>query len=130
MGESITGAVARWTTVGGLLVCALGVLVLRFSGVAMPPVPPALVLLVGAAVLVALVGGRWAPVVGVVVAAAETAGFVLTGGPGELFGAASESVAITVGSWLRGVGVAVAAVAGVVAVCAPQSEVPPTGATG
>ncbi len=119
-------ATARWTTVGGLLVCALGILVLRFSGVAMPPVPPALVLLVGAAVLITAVGRRWVPVVGVLVAAAEAAGFVLTGAAAGLFGA--ESAGIAVGSWLRGVGVAVAVVAGVVAVCAPRAEVPSAGA--
>jgi hypothetical protein len=107
---------ARWATVAGLAVGALGVLVLRFSGQPMPPVPPGLVLLVGAAAVVAAVHRRWAPAVAVLVAGAEIAGFVLTGGLPDLLGAGS--AAIVAGSWLRAVGIAVAAVAGVVATVA------------
>lgn len=116
-----TAVVARWATVGGLVTGALGVLVLRFSGQPMPPIPPGLVLLVGAVVLVSAVDRRWAPAVAVLVAAAEIAGFVLAGGLADLVGAGFAPV--VAGSWLRGVGIAVAAVAGTVATVVPHGPV-------
>ena len=115
----------RRVTVGGLLGAALGLLVLRFAGQPMPPVPPGLVLLVGAAVLVAAVHRRWAAAVAVLVATAEITGFVLTGGLSDLVGAGS--VGIVAGSWLRAVGIAVAAVAGIVVAVAPRRANQPTG---
>jgi hypothetical protein len=122
MGPNAVVRVARWTTVTGLVLGAVGIVVLRFAGVAMPPVPPGLVLLVGAAALVAAVDRRWPAVVGVLVAAAEIAGFVLTGGLADLV--TGPTAGVLIGSWARGVGVAVAAVAGIVAVLAPRPRVP------
>ncbi len=109
---------ARWATVAGMLAAALGLLVLRFSGVPMPAVPPALVLLVAAAALVAAVDRRWAVVVGLLVVAAEITGLVLGGGLAGL--ADTDSVGVLVGSWVRVGGVAVAALAGLVAVSVPR----------
>lgn len=121
MGANGVVRVARWATVAGLVLGAVGIVVLRFAGVAMPPVPPGLVLLVGAAALVAAVDRRWPAVIGILVAAAEIAGFVLTGGLDDLVGASTAGIGI--GSWARAVGIAVAAAAGVVALVAPRDRV-------
>jgi hypothetical protein len=110
--------VARRAAAAGPALAAVGILILRFVGAPMPAVPPSLVLLVGAAVLVSVVDRRWAALVGVVVAVAEIAGFLLAGGLVALLGSAGAG--IMVGNWVRVVGSVLALVAGVAAACAPR----------
>jgi hypothetical protein len=97
----------------GLVTGAVGILVLRLSGAAMPAIPPGLVLLVAASALVAFSSWRWAPVVGVLVALSEILGYVLSGSMYGLFGA--DSLGILTGSWVRGIGIVLAFVAGIAA---------------
>jgi hypothetical protein len=104
---------ARGATVIGLVAGAGGILVLRFSGAAMPSVPPGLVLLVAAAALVAFSSRRWAPIVAVLVALSEILGYVLSGSTYGLF--AIDSIGILIGTWVRGIGIVVAFVAGIAA---------------
>jgi hypothetical protein len=107
---------ARGATVAGLLATAAGILVLRFSGVAMPPIPPGLVLLVAAAALVAFSPWRWAPAAGVLIALFEAVGYLASGSAGGLF--ALDSAGLLVGTWVRGIGIVVALVAGTAATVA------------
>ncbi|GAA1248358.1 hypothetical protein GCM10009609_09740 [Pseudonocardia aurantiaca] len=104
---------ARGTTVIGLVAGAVGILVLRFSGAAMPSVPPGLVLLVAAAALVAFSTRRWAPIVAVLVALSEILGYVLSGSTYGLF--AVDSIGILIGTWVRGIGIVLAFAAGIAA---------------
>jgi hypothetical protein len=104
---------ARGATVIGLVAGAGGILVLRFSGAAMPSVPPGLVLLLAAAALVAFSSRRWAPIVAVLVALSEVLGYVLSGSTYGLF--AIDSIGILIGTWVRGIGIVVAFVAGIAA---------------
>ncbi len=104
---------ARGATVIGLVAGAVGILVLRFSGAAMPSVPPGLVLLVAAAALVAFSTRRWAPIVAVLVALSEILGYVLSGSTYGLF--AVDSIGILIGTWVRGIGIVVAFAAGIAA---------------
>jgi hypothetical protein len=110
---------ARIAAVAGLIAAAVGILVLRFSGAAMPAVPPGLVLLVAAAVLVAFSPWRWAPAAGVLIALFELIGYVASGSTYGLF--AVDSLGILVGTWVRGIGIVVALVAGVATVIRSRS---------
>jgi hypothetical protein len=97
----------------GLIAGAVGIVILNVSGVEMPVVPPGLVLLVVAAVLVAAVRGRWVTGFATLVALAEIAGFFVSGSAEGLldFG----SIGIFAGTWTRLIGVVVASVAGTMA---------------
>ncbi|HEU5156090.1 MAG TPA: hypothetical protein VFU43_03775 [Streptosporangiaceae bacterium] len=110
---------ARWATVAGLAAGAAGIWCQRLAGVSMPVVPPGLVLLVAAAVLVALVRRRWTPIAGVVVALAEIGGLLATGSLTDLADLSPAGVFLS--TWLRSLGVLAAFVAGVVAVVTHQS---------
>jgi hypothetical protein len=101
---------ARITTITGLLVAAVGIVILYVAGVAMPVVPPGLVILLVAAALMAK--WRWATLVGVVAALAEAAGFV---GSGSLASLTADSFAVAAGTWIRLIGIVVALVAGILA---------------
>lgn len=107
---------ARVATVAGLAAGALGIVIQRIAGVAMPAIPPGLVLLVGAAALVAATKGRWAPAIGALVALSEIAGVAIVGVYQRLFDLDEPLVAA--GTWVRVVGIVVAFAAGVVATAA------------
>jgi hypothetical protein len=103
---------ARVTTVIGLLAGAVGIVILRLAGTPMPLVPPGLVLLIAAALLVALQRWRWAPAVGALVGLAEIIGFVASG---SWIGLANiDQIWILVGTWIRGLGIVTAVLAGIV----------------
>jgi hypothetical protein len=101
----------RLVTVVGLIVGAAGIVLQRVAGVDMPVVPPGLVMLVAAAVLIVFTRGRWAPAVGALVALAEVLALVMTGAAGDLLGGAPAGAVLAI--WVRAVGVLVALVAGV-----------------
>jgi hypothetical protein len=107
---------ARLTTVVGLVAGAVGIAILRFAGVAMPAVPPGLILLVGAAVAVAISPWRWTPAVGAVIGLAEVVAFIATGSVADL--TVPDPVGIFLGTWFRGLGVVTALIAGVLATVA------------
>ncbi|WP_232665956.1 hypothetical protein [Pseudonocardia sp. TRM90224] len=104
---------ARSATVIGLVTGAVGIAILYVAGVAMPIIPPGMVLLLAAALLVGSTRMRWAPVLGVVIALSEIAGFVLSGSFRALVDL--DPVTIFGGTWVRLAGVVLATVAGVVA---------------
>jgi hypothetical protein len=111
---------ATRVTVVGLTLAAAGIVVLRLAGVTMPAVPPGLVLLIVAAVVVALVRRRWAPLVGIAVGLAELPAVVLS--LDNLL--AVDQPAIAVGTGLRVAGVVLAVVAGIVATAAGRRPAP------
>lgn len=75
----------RGIAVAGLIVATVGIYFARAGGAPAPIVPPAVVLMVVAAVLLAVFRTRtWPAVVAVVVALAEAAGVVATGSLGTL----------------------------------------------
>ncbi|MEO3798540.1 hypothetical protein [Nonomuraea sp. B1E8] len=89
---------------------AAGMVIQGVSGVSMPIVPPGLVLLVGAALLIAFTRWRWTPALGALVGLAETAAI----GIGQLDTLADPSaLGIFLGTWLRALGVVLAITAGV-----------------
>lgn len=100
----------RGIAVAGLIVAAIGIYVARAGGAPAPIVPPAVVLMVVAAVLLAVFRTRtWPAVVAVVVALAEAAGVVVTGSLGTLGFA---EPLLGVGTALRVVGVLAVLTAG------------------
>lgn len=105
--------------VAGLVVATIGIYVARAGGAPAPIVPPAVVLMVVAAVLLAVFRTRtWPAVVAVVVAVAEAAGVILTGSLGNLGFA---EPLLGAGTALRVVGVLVVLVAGTLLVVRPDS---------
>lgn len=112
---------ARRTTLLGLILTAAGIVILKVAGVAMPVVPPGLVLLAVAAVLVATVQRRWATVVALLVALSEAAGFLASGSAAGLFDTAS--LGVLTGTWVRLIGTVVAVVAGAWAAREPAAAV-------
>jgi hypothetical protein len=103
---------ARAWTIAGLFAGAAGIVAQKIAGVAMPTVPPGLVLLLVAAGLMLNPRWRWAAVVGVLAGVAEVAGFFGSGTGARLFDLGELGTAAA--SWLRLAGIAVAVVAGVV----------------
>lgn len=102
---------ARMWTVAGLVVGAAGIVAQRLAGVAMPAVPPGLVLMVVSAILIVATRWRWPIVVGGLAAVAEVA--AVLSGVGKLTDFAEAGVAAA--SWVRLAGVLVAVGAGTVA---------------
>jgi hypothetical protein len=102
---------ARTWTVAGLLVGTAGIVAQKVAGVAMPAVPPGLVLMVVSAVLIVVTRWRWPVVVGSLAAVAEVA--AVLAGFGKLTDFAEAGVAAA--SWVRLAGVLVAVGAGAVA---------------
>jgi hypothetical protein len=102
---------ARTWTVAGLAVGAAGIVAQRVAGVAMPVVPPGLVLLVVSAVLLVVTRWRWPLVVGGLAAVAEVA--AVLAGAGKLTEFAEPGVAAA--SWVRLAGVVVAVAGAAVA---------------
>ncbi|MGA6167389.1 hypothetical protein [Amycolatopsis magusensis] len=103
---------ARKVAMAGLVVASAGLVVAKLGGLAMPAVPPALVIMLVAAALLFL-RWRWVPIVAVLAALAEGIGFVASGSFARLGDAAE--FGIFAGSWLRLLGVLVAVVFGVAA---------------
>jgi len=104
----------RRVVIAGLVVATAGIYVARAGGAPAPIVPPAVVLMVVAAVLLAVFRTRtWPAVVAVVVALAEAAGVVATGSLATL---AFAEPLLGAGTALRVVGVLAALVAGTVLV--------------
>lgn len=103
----------RAVAVGGLVVASAGLVISQVGGVEMPPVPPALILMVAAAICIAVVRRRWTFIAGVVAAAAELAGLIAFGAMSALGGA--ESAMVVLGAWARLLGVVAAIVAGTLA---------------
>ncbi|MBN6033533.1 hypothetical protein [Amycolatopsis sp. 195334CR] len=103
---------ARRATIAGLLMASAGLVVAKLGGVVMPAVPPALVIMLVAALFV-LVRWRWTPIVGVLAALAEGVGFFASGSYVRLVDVAE--FGISAGSWLRLLGVITAVVFGLVA---------------
>jgi hypothetical protein len=109
----------RGVAVAGLVVATIGIYVVRAGGAPVPIVPPAVVLMVVAAVLLAVFRARtWPAVVAVVVAVAEAAGVILTGSLGNLGFA---EPLLGAGTALRAIGVLVVLVAGTLLVVRPDS---------
>lgn len=109
----------RGVAVAGLVVATIGIYVARAGGAPAPIVPPAVVLMVVAAVLLAVFRTRtWPAVVAVVVAIAEAAGVILTGSLGNLGFA---EPLLGAGTALRVVGVLAVLVAGTLLVVRPDS---------
>jgi hypothetical protein len=113
---------SRLATVAGLAAGAIGIGILRMAGVAMPVVPPGLVLLLAAALLVVLVRRRWTPVVGALVGLAEIIGIVATGSLADLVEVSP--VGVFVGTWIRTLGVVIALIAGVLTTVAKDRSSP------
>jgi hypothetical protein len=114
MHEQQSIAAPRVATIAGLVVGALGIAILWASGVAFPfAIPPGLVILLAGAFFVGLSARPWAPAVGAFLGLFVTVGFVISGGPPNLFGRDGTSVAI--GTWIQMVGVLTALIAGVAA---------------
>jgi hypothetical protein len=108
--------VARWLTVGALLLAAVGFELQVLAGVTnTPTIPPGLLAIVASAGLVALSDGRWLPAAGPVVGILSLAGFfVVVGGADRLV--QTETVAGITGAWLMVLGLAAASILGAVAV--------------
>lgn len=103
----------RLTTVLGLVVAALGIVVLMLSGANLPVVPPGLVLLLGVAGVVFFTRARWTPLLAVAIGLAEAAGVILSG---ALTNVLDPSAFAAFGAtWLRVIGIAIALIAAVVA---------------
>jgi hypothetical protein len=110
--RTMSGAWAA--TVAGLVAGALGIGILWASGVEFPFYPPpGMLILLAGALLVGLGRWRWTPAVGAFLGLFLTVGFVLSGGPPNLFGRDGTGVAI--GTWVQMPGVLTALVAGVLA---------------
>jgi hypothetical protein len=108
----------RGIAMAGLVVATIGIYVARAGGAPAPIVPPAVVLMVAAAVLLAVFRDRtWPAVVAVVVALAEAAGVIATGSLGNLSFA---EPLLGAGTALRVVGVLTVLVAGTVLVVRPS----------
>jgi hypothetical protein len=104
---------AGLATVVGLVAGAVGIAAQRAAGVDMPVVPPGLVLLVGAALLVALAPGRWIPAVGALMGLTEVIALVATGSAAHLVDVSPADVFAS--TWIRALGVVTALIAGVLA---------------
>ena len=109
---STSGAWAA--TVAGLVAGAVGIGILWASGVEFPFYPPpGMLILLAGALLVGLGPWRWTPAVGVFLGLFMTVGFVLSGGPPNLFG--RDGTGVAVGTWVQMPGVLTALVAGLLA---------------
>ena len=100
-------------TVAALLVAALGFAVQIVSGLEVPTVPPGLVILLAAAVLVAAVPWRWIPLVGAAVGLFLLVGFFASGAVGALL--APDRLGVLVGAWVQFLALIVTVVAGIAA---------------
>jgi hypothetical protein len=99
-------------TLAGLLIGAIGILILWVSGADMPAVPPGIILLVLAAALLMFGPWKWTPIVAIVIGLSEAGG---------TFGASSNLLVDTdpfswfAGTWVRVIGIVLILVGGVLA---------------
>jgi hypothetical protein len=100
-------------TVAALLVAAAGFVIQIVSGVAVPTIPPGLVIMLVAAGLVAFLPWRWTPVVGTAVGLFLFVGFFASGAVGNLLDLSR--LGVFIGAWIQFLAVIVTAVAGIVA---------------
>ncbi|HEV8653238.1 MAG TPA: hypothetical protein VG276_28555 [Actinomycetes bacterium] len=104
----------RTATVVGLVAGALGIAILWASGVKFPVYPPpGIVILLAGAIFVRLASWPWAPAVGAFMGLFVTVGFVVSGGPPNLFG--RDGTSVLIGTWIQLMGVLTALIAGVIA---------------
>jgi hypothetical protein len=104
----------RAATVVGLVAGALGIAILWASGVEFPIYPPpGIIFLLAGAIFVSLASWPWAPAVGAFMGLFVTVGFVVSGGPPNLFG--QDGTSVLIGTWIQMMGVLAALIAGVVA---------------
>lgn len=108
MQEGTYSSLHRLTAVG-LAAAAVGIGILKLGGVAMPVVPPGLVLLLVGAVVVVTSSRRWAAVLALLVGLAELVGTFASGSATELFDPATALVGV--GTWIRILGVVMAIMA-------------------
>lgn len=102
----------RWT-IGALLAAGAGIVIQIAGGADYPPVPPGLVLLTGAAGLVAFGRWRWTPIVGVLVGLFLFAGLFAAGRAPALVDPSAPVDAL--GLWIQVLAVVVAIAAGITA---------------
>ena len=102
---------AALVTITGLVTAVAGLVIQKVAGVDMPPVPPGLVILAVAAVLIAATSWRWPLVLAVLAALAEMPG---------AFGSAADAAAFgeVAGAAVRAAGAVTAFVAGIAAAAA------------
>lgn len=103
---------SRAVLVAGLLTGALGIALLWAGGVDFPvAVPPGLVILAVAAILVATIRNRWTAALGCLVGLFVFVGFLLSGTGFDIIGGSQGALPV-VGQLVEVLGVAVAAVSG------------------
>lgn len=99
-------------TMAGLVVGAIGIVILWVAGADMPAVPPGFILLLLAAALVAFGPWRWTPIVAILIGLSEAGG---------VFGASAGQLVDTtplswfLGTWVRVLGIVLILVGGVLA---------------
>jgi hypothetical protein len=105
----------RAATVAGLVVGALGIVILWASGVAFPfVIPPGIVILLIGALVVALTKWRWAPALGAFLGLFVFVGFLISpSGVPNLLG--QNGMGVAVGQVIQVIGVLTALIAGVMA---------------
>jgi len=104
----------RTATVAGLVVGAVGIAILWASGVEFPIYPPpGIVILLAGAIFLGLASWPWSPAVGAFMGLFVTVGFVISGGPPNLFG--RDGTSVLIGTWIQMLGVLTALIAGVMA---------------
>lgn len=111
---------ARVVTIVGLLLGAIGIGLQKMAGIAMPVVPPGLVILLVAAVLMLRPQWKWAAIVGLLAGLAEVAGFVGSGGARRL--GSTDPFGAFASSWVRLIGIVLAVVFGALAIKAAYSK--------
>lgn len=115
---SVTGESSglRVATVAGLVVGALGIVILWAAGVSFPvAIPPGIVILLAGALVVGLVRRRWAPAVGAFLGLFVFTGFLISP-TGRTNLAGDEGFAVAMGQAVEVAGVLIALIAGVLAV--------------
>jgi hypothetical protein len=106
---------SRAATIGGLIVGAVGIVILWAAGVAFPfAIPPGIIILTVGALFVGLGRWRWTPAVGAALGLFVTIGFLISPtGLDNLTGQSGTAVAL--GQGIQQVGVITAFVAGLIA---------------
>ena len=100
-------------TVAALLVAAAGFVIQIVSGVAVPTIPPGLVIMLVAAGLVAFLPWRWTPVVGTAVGLFLFVGFFASGVADNLLDLSR--LGVFTRAWIQFLAVIAAALAGIAA---------------
>lgn len=104
-------AKVRIFAVAGLITCGVGLVILKIAGVEVPIVPPGLVVVLVATVLVVTVQRRWVAFVAIAAALAEAVSLIGSGSARSL--SDSDDPTAFAGTCIRLVGIVVTLVAGV-----------------